>query len=402
MTRTRLNGIKWPTRLAAGCAAGAGFSIGLHAGIVWLGLSTGFETPDASIEPVVSVNSQAGPVEPKRTEIPARTEALPSREAVPARTATRAATATATSLAGLEARVSEAPGRDGAADRDMAVPVPALRPAGAAIQQAAVPALKPELPPARAPARSTGSATDMAEGGPIPLFGADLPDTIVRQAALPRPEPAAPSQAEQAPEPNQVFADAQPLTGSELGEMRGGFFNVDGWKIAFGVQIDVKINDFTIVTKLNDVTRMRGIKVDVGSDRLVRTADGSFKVNGKDVSNGKPFNLGSIQANLEEKEDGGFDLTTTGEHPFTLSVERHKVTQEVGTDGRTLIRHALSPEKIISQLNNVANHAENSSRATVDIDILNHDERVSVARRFLATERLNRHIQSGLISRIVK
>jgi hypothetical protein len=202
----------------------------------------------------------------------------------------------------------------------------------------------------------------------------------------------------------QMFADARPLAGADLDELRGGVFDVNGWKIAFGVNVDVKLDlDFKISTFLNPVTKRGGFALNVGNNQLVRNEDGSVRTQGNpaisDGPNGRRFDFGDFAANVRETDDG-FDLSTDGERPVELSQNPAQVVQVVGSEARTLVRHQLSPSEIIAQLNNIQNNGRANSLATIAIDILNHDERVSISRTLESAEHLNRLIVRDLMGRI--
>jgi len=409
MTRKRLKRTGWATELGAGFAGGLVLSVGLHAGMAWLGEQEAVVGgPEDAVRNAAKAKSDDSAVAP----VAIHGKHGGSRAARAVAVAARPSAGKVGSLAGVQARVggaSEVDGR-GTGARQMATPTPALRPSDVASLRAALPAPRPQRPDARPAGRSgvgasgRAAAIDQLAGS---LFGAEPPQTVVRRAALHEPDGAGPGDdgADRKRPAEQVFADARPLDGSELGSMRGGFFDVDGWKIAFGVHIDVKVEGLEIQTRINDVGSIPKVEVDVAGDNLTRRADGTFEVKGLDVENtGKVQNvqLGNLNADVDAK-DGDFELKGEANGtPVKLSVKEHKVVQEVGTEDTTLVRQDLSPDKIISQLNNIQNGVENRSKTTVNVDLLNHSERVKLSRRFLAAERLTRHIQSGLISRIVK
>jgi hypothetical protein len=202
----------------------------------------------------------------------------------------------------------------------------------------------------------------------------------------------------------QVFADSRPLASADLEELRGGVFDVDGWKIAFGVNIDVRFDqDFKISSFLNPVTNRGGFTLNVGNRQLVRNEDGSILTQGNPVitsgPSGRRFDFGDFVANVRDT-DGGFDLNADGERPVVLSQNPAQVVQLVGSDARTIVRHQLSPGEIIAQLNNVQNNTQTRSFATVAIDILNHNERVGVSRTLQRADQLNRLVVRDLMGRI--
>lgn len=289
---------------------------------------------------------------------------------------------------------------------------------------------------------------DMRARQPMPLFPTRVYDGVIRLAALPSPgsdalaraeailstEPAAaaPEQSVQAeyaatgraalPDAHvvlperlrdlgpaetdaaQIFADNRPLAGADLDQLRGGVFDVDGWKIAFGVNIDVRLDqDFKISTFLNPVTNRGGFALNVRDKVLVRNEDGTITTQGgasiTEGPNGTRIDFGDFAASIRETA-GGFDLSADGERPVELSQNPAQVVQVVGSEERTLARHQLSPGEIIAQLNNIHNNARASSLATIAIDILNHDERVSVSRTLQRVENLNQLIVRDIMGRI--
>src|SRR5690606_4701504 len=113
-----------------------------------------------------------------------------------------------------------------------------------------------------------------------------------------------------------------PLSDVELAELRGGFFTVNGFEIAFAVQVRAEFGDQLVLTSWLNPIGGGGFELLFPTGSLSRDETGQVTSSGNPgvVGNGDStsFDFGSLVAVLTETLDG-FVLDATGDYPVSLT-----------------------------------------------------------------------------------
>jgi hypothetical protein len=169
------------------------------------------------------------------------------------------------------------------------------------------------------------------------------------------------------------FAGLVPLPASELAELRGGFFTVNGFEIAFAVEVQVRMGDqLTLSSWLNPLGQ-GGFQLGLPGAGLVRDGDGQVQATGSLATDGTTWQFDGLAATIQETLDG-FVLTTTGDYPVELRQDGKGIEQSVGDAATTLAQTRALLNQVTSILSNTQTGFDSSLTAQVHIDVLNHGQ----------------------------